>query len=209
MSKKILIVANGAPLDPDKARQIASRADIIIAADGGARYCQEINLVPDFILGDFDSLPDNTENTFPLAQLLHRPQQDFTDLQKALDFSLKMNPQKLTVINSQGFRTDHAAVNLLIFQVFSQPQILEIYDDHGFMQILRPGDHEFKCQPDQTISLFSLQPISNLSLDGFLFPVRKKSFEPFFLGISNKTIAEKISLHFSAGNLFIYWLNPL
>jgi thiamine pyrophosphokinase len=208
MSKKILIVANGAPLDPVRARQIASRIDIIIAADGGARYCQETNIVPDYILGDFDSIPDNTKNTFPHAQLLHRPHQDFTDLQKALDFVMEMNPQKILVINSQGSRTDHAAVNLLIFQAFSQPQILEIYDDHGFMKILKPGDHFFKCQPDQTISLFSLQPISNLSLEGFLFTVREESFTPFFLGISNKTVAEEFSLHFTKGNLFIYWLNP-
>ncbi len=207
MSKTILIVANGKSIDPVKAMEIASRADIIVAADGGALFCSEINLKPDFIIGDLDSVPETIMKSFPQEQLLQKKDQDLTDLQKALELALQLEAGRIMIINSQGFRTDHAAVNLLIFHSFSRSEILEIYDDFGVMRILLPGKHEFSCFRDQTISLFSLQKITGLTLKGFQFPLTEQSFTHPFIGISNRTISQKVSISFTTGKLFFYKLD--
>jgi thiamine pyrophosphokinase len=50
------IFLNGAPDPPDLLRRIAGRADLVVAADGGARYALEAGVIPDLIVGDLDSL---------------------------------------------------------------------------------------------------------------------------------------------------------
>jgi thiamine pyrophosphokinase len=50
------IFLNGAPDAPDLLQRIAGRANLVVAADGGARYALDAGVVPDLIVGDMDSL---------------------------------------------------------------------------------------------------------------------------------------------------------
>jgi thiamine pyrophosphokinase len=50
------IFLNGAPDPPDLLRRVAGRADLVVAADGGARYALDAGVVPDLVVGDMDSL---------------------------------------------------------------------------------------------------------------------------------------------------------
>ncbi|MCP3952856.1 MAG: thiamine diphosphokinase, partial [Desulfobacterales bacterium] len=53
---KAVIVANGVPTDSAADRKHVPPDALIIAADGGAEYCRKLDLVPDVIVGDMDSL---------------------------------------------------------------------------------------------------------------------------------------------------------
>ncbi len=50
------IFLNGAPDPPDLLRNVAGRVDLVVAADGGARYALDAGITPDLVLGDMDSL---------------------------------------------------------------------------------------------------------------------------------------------------------
>ncbi|HEX5915952.1 MAG TPA: hypothetical protein VFY54_22835, partial [Rubrobacter sp.] len=50
------IFLNGSPDSAGLLRRVAGRADLVIAADGGARYALEAGVVPDLVVGDMDSL---------------------------------------------------------------------------------------------------------------------------------------------------------
>jgi thiamine pyrophosphokinase len=50
------IFLNGFPDPPDLLRSVAERADLVVAADGGARYALDAGVVPDLVVGDMDSL---------------------------------------------------------------------------------------------------------------------------------------------------------
>ena len=50
------IFLNGVPDPPDLLRSVAGRADLVVAADGGARYALDAGVVPDIVVGDMDSL---------------------------------------------------------------------------------------------------------------------------------------------------------
>ena len=54
------IFLNGAP-DSERVIQAAvERADLVVAADGGARFALAAGIVPDLIVGDMDSVKDDT-----------------------------------------------------------------------------------------------------------------------------------------------------
>ena len=50
------IFLNGAPDPPELLRSVAGRVDLVVAADGGARYALDAGITPDLIVGDMDSL---------------------------------------------------------------------------------------------------------------------------------------------------------
>jgi thiamine pyrophosphokinase len=53
------IFLNGSPDSSDLLRSVAGRADLIVAADGGARFALEAGVVPDLVVGDMDSLGED------------------------------------------------------------------------------------------------------------------------------------------------------
>ena len=53
---RAVIFLNGAPDAPDLLQRLAGRADLVVAADGGARYALDAGVVPDLVVGDMDSL---------------------------------------------------------------------------------------------------------------------------------------------------------
>ena len=56
MSGRVVIVANGVPASDTAPAAWVRQGDLLIAADGGARLLRENDLVPDYVIGDFDSL---------------------------------------------------------------------------------------------------------------------------------------------------------
>ncbi|MCK4708359.1 MAG: thiamine pyrophosphokinase, partial [Gammaproteobacteria bacterium] len=60
--------------------------DCIIAADGGANKCYDIDIVPDYIIGDFDSISSEALDFFEdkNTHIIHAPSQSTLDFQEAI-----------------------------------------------------------------------------------------------------------------------------
>ena len=204
MKKNIIaIIADGEPLPVDELQKVAMKCDKIIAADGAAEICRRAGIKPDYIIGDFDSITDELRKHFNAATFLERPDQDFTDLQKCMDFALELDPEKLLIVSPFGKRTDHAIGNLLFLSEYAKKVTMEIIDPYGKMRFLPAGKHGVKGRPGQTVSLLSLGAITNLTLSGFKYPVNNKNFNAF-AGVSNIYEQEKCSVQFDSGQLIIY-----
>ena len=52
------VFLNGSPDPPDLLRRVAARADLVVAADGGALHALAAGIVPELVVGDMDSLGD-------------------------------------------------------------------------------------------------------------------------------------------------------
>lgn len=203
---EVLIIANGECPRHEILFGLAENAGTIIAADGGCLHCLEHQIKPDFIVGDLDSATPDLEVNFPESKIIHIQEQETTDLEKALNLALTLNPSKITLIAVSGRRIDHSIANLLIFQQYSEQVKLEIRDNDGVLRILPPGQHTLSLPPGSLISCFSLQPIRELTLTGFRYPLTGGSYDPTFSGISNITLETEARISFSEGRLFLYTL---
>lgn len=80
---RVLLVGGGAcPLEP--LRETLPQVRHVVAADGGARHLIENGVFPDLVIGDMDSLEDRLRLALPDDRILHIPEQDSTDFDKAL-----------------------------------------------------------------------------------------------------------------------------
>ena len=203
MEKNIIaIIANGEKVQ--NIGEILNDADIVIAADGGANLCRSQKITPDYIIGDLDSITYENMEFFSDSKFIEITEQENTDLQKALDYALSLNPTKIIIISAFGKRTDHALGNILIFHNYDESIPLEVYDNFGVMTFYSPGKYELNFQLGQTISFFSLTPIEGLSLQGFKYPVVNVDYSSNFIGVSNIVNNQKCTIEFQQGKLISY-----
>ena len=93
MSKTIIFTA--APIsDKEWVKEQVKFADRIICADSGAHHTHELNIIPDVVIGDFDSIHRDVldyYNALDSVQTVHDPDQYTTDLMKALNLKRTIN----------------------------------------------------------------------------------------------------------------------
>ena len=110
------MVAHGDVLPSD--RDIAATADIVIAADGGALALESWAILPQFLVGDFDSLGVDhamsyegrgvTVGRFPVAK-------DESDLEIAMRYALASDADDIVLLGILGgTRVDHALTNAML-----------------------------------------------------------------------------------------------
>jgi len=205
--KKIVIIANGEKPDSKFLKHLIKDASYIIAADGGINNCLANNITPDCLIGDLDSYDSLPAEISQSTKVLRIPDQNTTDMQKALSHAATLNPDVIEVCAAFGKRIDHGLGNIFILHSFAGDSKLIMHDHYGTFTVLKPGVKKFTAKNGQTISIFSLTDVSNIELSGFEFPIVKDNLFSPFLGVSNKISEDEASIKFDKGQLLLYELN--
>lgn len=103
-----LIIGNG-DCNLDKVKQLTINK-VIIALDGAANNLFRINIKPNYILGDLDSISDDVLQSFYNmdVKIMQFIDQNYTDLEKAIQFCDKLDLKSITLTGVLGKeRTDH------------------------------------------------------------------------------------------------------
>ncbi len=105
------VVAGGEPPDPAQLGELRP-PQLVVAADSGADVARSLGLVPDVIVGDFDSV---TPSGAAAAEQRRFPtDKDATDLALALAEALRRGAGSLTVVGGAGGRLDHLLANVAV-----------------------------------------------------------------------------------------------
>jgi len=201
----ILIIANGQPPAVKVFQQLVRESDQIIAVDGGSVICFQNGVYPHFIVGDLDSIPPEVMDYFKNVRFIHRPDQNFHDLEKAIEFALTLKPQVIRIAAAFGKRADQTLANLLTLQTQFKMVPLEFYDDFGRLEIIM-DNREIDLPAGQLISLFSFLPVFGITLSGFKYPLNNADFPNGFNGLSNVVVVRPAQIMIEQGFLYLYIL---
>ena len=178
--------------------------DFVIAADGGLRHTQKLGLVPDVILGDFDSLGYTPEgaNVFPVEK-------DDTDAMLAVRRGLQLGFREFILYGSlDGPRLDHTIANL---------QVLQFLADRGasgylvgtdyLVTVVKNGSLTFPKSAEGTVSVFCLGPdAEGITLRGLHYPLENGTLTAGFpLGVSNHFTGKEAEITVNNGSLLVLW----
>ena len=135
--------------------------DLVIAADGGARHCQALGILPQVILGDFDSLAPAELEAFDQsgAILVRSPsRKDETDLELAFRYAVQQGVTEIVVFGGLGARWDMTVANLLLASAPEYHHLKVCFLD-GFQELtLLCGGQvlDLSGQPGDIVSLIPL-----------------------------------------------------
>lgn len=111
------IVVVGGDADERDADQLRG-ADLVIAADGGARFLESYGLRPDVLVGDLDSVDAELAGRLAADGVTverHPVDKDATDAELAIERAIAAQATRITVIGAfAGKRLDHELGNLLL-----------------------------------------------------------------------------------------------
>ncbi|HOO91338.1 MAG TPA: thiamine diphosphokinase, partial [Syntrophales bacterium] len=128
MSTTIFVVSGGVMDDIGFLSDEIRRAEnpIIICADGAAQKLKVLDIVPDYIVGDMDSVEEETLRYFETrgSQISrYSKDKDETDTQLALEFAFGMNPDRIRIFGALGGRVDHTLANISLLVLCAKRKI--------------------------------------------------------------------------------------
>ena len=109
---KALILCNGNPPPRMLMHQLWHEANYRVAADGGANQLYNQNLVPDAVVGDFDSLQPEVRKKLPNSKLFHVKEQNTSDADKAVRHCVKRGFAEIHILGAEGGRNDQFLTSL-------------------------------------------------------------------------------------------------
>ncbi|WP_294139443.1 thiamine diphosphokinase [uncultured Sanguibacteroides sp.] len=201
---KCVIVANGLFPSGELALKILSQAEYVIACDGAVVHLEQHGIVPDMIVGDLDSLPE--EFSVRYADRLYQVrEQETNDLTKAVRYAGEKGIREVLILGATGLREDHTLGNIsLLMQYAPDFDRIEILSDYGlFTPLLK--DATLACRPGQQVSLFSLYPHGIISTSGLRYPIRKRRLLYWWEATLNEALGETFSVILEEGaKLIVY-----
>ena len=176
------IFLNGAPDAPDLLRRIAGRADLVVAADGGARYALGAGVVPDLVVGDMDSLGEaRTREVEERGVLLerHPSRKDKMDGHLAVLAARDRGAREVVLLCAAGGRFS---------ALFAVPHILLAAERMGLRAtmvaswgqafVLEAGSRPVAGDPGDSVSVFPFTgPAIGVTLEGFGYPLEDARLE--------------------------------
>lgn len=177
--------------------------DLVIAADGGFASAEKCGLVPDYIIGDFDSSakPLKAKNITVLPA-----EKDTTDMLEAIKIGAEKGCTIFHIYGGTGGRLDHTIANIQLLKYFSGAR-LYFYGNGFVLTAVTNGKISLPQKNGGYVSVFSLSDISEgVSLKNLKYELENYTLKSNFpLGVSNEFIGRTAEISVKNGTVLIYY----
>ena len=200
MGKCIIFCAAGF----DALAEPIHKDDFVIAADGGLVHTEKLGIIPNEILGDFDSLGHVPEgaNVFPVEK-------DDTDAMLAVRRGLSLGYREFVLYGSlDGPRLDHTVANFQTLQYLADRGASGyLVGETCLVTVVKDGSIAFPEGTEGTISVFCQgRDAEGVALEGLYYPLENGTLSVGFpLGVSNHFTGAAATITVENGSLLVLW----
>ncbi|HOJ76927.1 MAG TPA: thiamine diphosphokinase [Bacillota bacterium] len=209
-NKKVLIVAGG-PIETEVLEaELSKKPNLIIAVDSGGKILLNLEKKPDYLIGDFDSLPQST-----LEQLISQgtevfkypANKDYTDLELALGHAITLGAKEVRIVGGLGARLDHCLANIgLLVNALEKGVRATLIDYHHEMFVI---DQSAAIEPRQgwAVSLVPLTPeVMGVTTTNLAFPlIGETLYFKHSRGIHNQFTGKPAKVSIDSGILLVIY----
>ena len=182
-SDEPIALFGGGEADHGAVALTTSLASTFVAADSGANLALKHNIVPDAVIGDFDSISSETKSAIPDEDLFHVDEQDSTDFDKALR---SISAPLVLAVGFTGARIDHQLAAMTTLAAHPDKRCV-IIGEREFV-FLCPSNISMDLPIGSVFSLYPLGRVCGTSV-GLKWPIDGVEFPPDArIGTSNEVV---------------------
>lgn len=179
MHQDWLIIANG-PLLSEAMLNKHTQGRKLMALDGALISCIERNIIPDIVLGDFDSLDQDiiqsAESKYRI-KFIYMPEQDQTDLEKGIAYAAQFNPKSVIICQAIGGRSDHTIHNMrLLRRMHTFIENMNIISDTERFFFIKDKNVILSSDTIEPVALLAF-PKAQVSSDGLKYDMDSLTLE--------------------------------
>ena len=207
------IIITGGNTDKEFLVNIIKKIDsaIIIAVDNGLKVLKEMNIKPNYIVGDFDTINEEILEAYTgdTSIQIHKfnPIKDNTDTDIAIRLAVELKSDEIIVFGGIGSRVDHVLGNIQVLKYALDNNVkCKIIDENNEIQLINKTTILNKSDIDKKyISLIPLtERVESVNLKGFKYNLENGNLTiGSSLGISNEIIEQRAKIEFSNGILIM------
>jgi thiamine pyrophosphokinase len=160
---------------------------------------------PTAVVGDLDSISAETRAWLGEEIMVHRPSQDRTDLDKALEYAFdEIGITNLTVLAALGGRTDHDQGNLGLLVKLAMGEGL-VFEGVDQRVLAVDGEATLTARPGESWSFWTFDPTVRVTVDGVRWPVAGAALDAGSRpSISNEATSDEVQIRTAGGAVVVY-----
>lgn len=189
-----IAVLGGGPVLESDLSLVRAISPILVAVDRGATTALEHGVIPDAVIGDMDSISEETLKSIPAAHVHKIAEQETTDFEKCL---IHVKAPLLLCVGFTGDRLDHelAAFNAIVKH---PEQAIVLIGTHDVVFRL-PRHLQLHLAIGSRFSIFPMRKTRGTS-QGLRWPIDGLKLAPWSrIGVSNEVANSPIDLRISRG----------
>lgn len=201
------LIVTGGTINENFLKEYVSnnKYDNIIAVDKGLDTLNKLQIRPNYIIGDFDSvnikiLREYENKNISITYL--KPEKDFTDTHVALKKAIEMGSKEIIIIGAIGTRLDHTLANIHILKEALENGIeAKLVNENNEIMLIKNKIIINKNNNFKYISLIPLTTeIKGVTLKGFKYQLQDACLKiGESIGVSNEQIENKATIEIQEG----------
>lgn len=184
----------------------------LAAADKGLEFFMQAGILPDLVVGDFDSLSEEgkkylRDNSSLKVKRL-KPEKDDSDTQSAVTCAVAEGAKNILLLGATGSRLDHLMANIELLALGKELGVqVSIMDANNYIRLVPSGTVlKKKGQFGRFVSFFPLGgEVQGLTLEGFKYPLKEHCLRARDSGltVSNEIKEDTAEVTFDSGTLLM------
>lgn len=206
--KKCIVIGAG---DLTVGQVMVGEEDLVIAVDGGINYCGVLEIEPDILIGDFDSVNETQREAIlqmkedaPERVVVLKPEKDDTDMLAALRLGLEKGYDYFLIYGGLGGRIEHTMANIqcLLF-LKNNGAVGYLMEGSGMVFVMKNEEVKLRDNLEGYFSLFSLgKEAKGVTIKGMKYEVEDYHMtNDFPIGVSNEFIGKEATISVEDGEL--------
>lgn len=202
---RCVIIAGSPECNIEYLKSQINKEDFVVCADKGYEYCKKAQILPDLIVGDFDSyigaLPENIET------VRLNPVKDDTDVLSCIRICIDRGFTEFLILSALGGRLDHTFANLSLLLFLNKNNCTGVIkSEKESVYLISDSNLEVDNIKSKTFSVFPFgcENVFVTYKGKTAYPTENYQLKSEFpIGVSNIFLEDKVKIVADKGNALL------
>lgn len=206
---KAVLFANAQIEDYECCYHDLKNADIVLCCDGGMRHAKKLGIMPQYGIGDFDSVSADILNYYKKKGMKIKKfpaRKDETDLELGLDFAVELGADEIIVFGAIGSRFDHTMCNAqLLFRMLKKGVKTKLINENNEVELIQDKTTVYGKKGDIVSTVPLSMEVKGIYLKGLEYPLINATLTigGDMIAVSNIMTGEQAEISIEEGYLFV------